>query len=469
MNQYRIGQGLTEEIYESVLKLLRSEGDKTDELVCIIDGLHPADIADLIERLPQKKRSRILECVGEDKLGETLTQLGDEAQESALTIVKAENLAEAIKKLESDDRVDIVRALDDALDNKDEAPDNDSNELIETRELLAEHVSKEDQALLTYEDDTAGGIMQTEIFSVPGFWQIHDILDFMREHNTSLPSFLDRIYVIDHMKRHRGSISLSRLVRQHLDDKISDVMREDSVTVSPEMDQEEVARLFEKYDIYSCAVVDSYHRILGVITIDDILDVVIEENEADTMRAAGLEEGQDLFAPALSTSRKRFPWLFVNLLTAILASVVISQFEHEIETIVALAVLMPIVASMGGNAGTQSMTVAVRGLATQQLTYKNAFTLLFKEVKAGGLNGIILGLLLGMATMIWYDNQALGMVICAATILNHFLAATAGIIIPVMLEKYGKDPAVSSGVLLTTVTDVGGFFSFLGLAALFLL
>ena len=449
---YPIGEGLTDELYEQFLDVLK-EDTRHIQLHSLLTNLHPADIAVLIERLPVKKRNIILQHIPDDRLGDTISELHDETKESVLNNVPNEALAGVMETLESDDRADIVQSLNETRVT--ENPDD--------------IITLSEAPLLVYPEDSAGGLMQLEVLALPGDWTVSEVLEFMRDHKEDLPVTLHRIFVVGYKMKHIGSISLSRLVRQPLDTHLRDIIRKDYVTVTPNMHQEDVSRLFEKYDLITCAVVDENEALLGVITIDDVLDVIIEERDADMMRAAGLEEGQDLFAPLITTSRKRFPWLFVNLITAVLASLVIAQFEGAIDQIVALAVLMPIVASMGGNAGTQTMTVAVRGLAMKQLTMQNAKDLLWKELRVGGFNGIVLAVLVGLGTIIVYDNITLGIVILVATIINHILAALAGIIIPVALEKFGKDPAVSSGVLLTTVTDVGGFFAFLGLAALFLI
>lgn len=446
-SQFPIGHGLTDKVYATCLDILADGDTRIDEIDVILEALHPADIADLIERLPLKKRKLLFSHIPSDYLGETIAQLHDEAQEATLSSVSQQDLLDAVETLESDDRVNVLRAVE------------------ERGDILP----KEEENLLTYDRDTAGGIMQTELVAVSGEWEVGDVLEYMRLNKDKMPDMISRIFVVEYNNRLVGSLSLSRLVRKPLTVKMQDVMRSDSVVVPHDMHKEDVARLFEKYDMFSCAVVGEGNKLLGKITIDDILDVVIEEQEADMMLAAGLEEGQDLFAPVMFTSRKRFPWLLINLCTAILASIVIANFEAEISELVALAVLMPIVASMGGNAGTQSMTVAVRGIATKQVTWQNAKHLLWKEMRVGGFNGLLLGFILSVSTILWYENPNLGYIIGAATIINHLLAAFAGIVIPVLLEKVGKDPAVSAGVLLTTVTDVGGFLSFLGLAAIFLI
>ncbi|MFT7144669.1 MAG: magnesium transporter, partial [bacterium] len=341
--QFPIGLGLTDQVYGQCLIILAADESRLSEIDPILEALHPADIADLIERLPHKKRAKLVSHIPPEYLGETISQLHHEAQEAALNIVSIEDLTDAVETLESDDRVNLVRSLDD-------------EHIIKKGEGI---IAEGDHGLLTYDADTAGGIMQTELLAVSGDWEVGDVLQYMRENKLKLPAKIDRVYVVEYQNRLMGSISLSRLVRKDLNREMSEVMRGDNVHVPHEMPNEDVAHLFEKYDMYSCAVVGEGNRLLGILTIDDILDVVIKEQEADIMLAAGLGESQDLFAPVLQTSKKRFSWLLINLFTAILASYVISNFEAQIDQLVALAVLMPIVASMGGNAGTQSMTVAV--------------------------------------------------------------------------------------------------------------
>ena len=450
-HQYPIGQGLTDARYETILEMLNQPTLAKKNLSKIIRSLHPADIAELLERLQPSQRQLITPLIPSDRLAKTLHELHEDVQEAMLDIVSSAELAEAINHVESDEKADIVGHLEETTHAESSVTENnDASEL------------------LIYPEDTAGGLMQVELLALPKTWNVADVLEYIREHNADLPLYLHRIFVVGRNMRHVGSVSLSRLVRQPLEMTLKDIIRTDGITIPHDMPEKEVARTFNKYDVFSCAVVDENNSLLGVVTIDDVLDVVIENQEADALRAAGVDEGSDLFAPLLTTSYQRFPWLFINLLTAILASVVIAQFDGKISEIVALAVLMPIVASMGGNAGTQTMTVTIRGLATKHITPHNGFSLLYKELMAGGFNGLILALLLAIGTTVVYENPSLGGVICAATIINHILAAFAGMTIPVLLKKIGKDPAISSGVLLTTVTDVGGFLAFLGLATVML-
>ena len=445
-----IGEGLTDKVYADTLSaIVKDDSSKSAKL---LSKLHPSDIADFLERLPLGERHAAVNHIPKDLMGDVLASVNDGVRESLFEDFSQEELVEALSTLESDEIIDIVQDL----------PEEQAEETIKS-------ITDGSHELLEYAEDTAGGIMHLEYLALPENIIVSDALKYMRENSDLIPQDIDSVYVINKNNKLLGSITVSRLVRLNLKAKLEDEIWEDSVTVNPEMDQEDVAHLFEKYDMHSCAVVDEEHRLLGVIAVDDILDVIMEEHEEDIMRAAGLTEGADLFAPMIDTTRRRLPWLLVNLFTAILASLVIAQFEAEIDKLVALAVLMPIVASMGGNAGTQTLTVVVRGLGLKQITMQNALSLLKKEFIVGGFNGMLLALLLAGGTIAFYGNVMLGVVICIATIANHFLAAVAGLVIPLFLEKIGKDPAISSGVLLTTVTDVCGFFVFLGLAALLLL
>ena len=299
------------------------------------------------------------------------------------------------------------------------------------------------------------------------FWTVGQTIDTMRE-TADLPDTFYEIFVVDPKHRPVGTVSLSRLLRNKRPVRVGDIMETDLKTIPAEMDQEEVAYVFDQYDLVSAPVVNAEDRLIGVVTVDDVVDVIQEEAEEDIMRLGGVVE-TDLYRAAFRTARGRATWLLVNLGTAILASVVIYQFDATIEQIVALAVLMPIVASMGGNAGTQTMTVAVRALATRELTASNALRIFGKEVLVGGFNGLVFAALIGLIAALWYDDIPLGGVIAAAMVVNMLVAGVSGMIIPLALARLKIDPATAAGVLLTTVTDVVGFFAFLGLAALFLL
>jgi magnesium transporter len=325
---------------------------------------------------------------------------------------------------------------------------------------------------LAYPEDSAGRMMQRELVTVPMIWTVGETIDFLRksadEDETSLPDTFYSIFVVDSFDRPVGALQLDKLLRTRRPVLVIDVMDEDLKSVPVETDQEDVAFLFRQRDLVSAPVVDGARRLVGVITIDDIVDVIDEEYEEDIMRLGGVSE-DDLYSATIATTQARFSWLFVNLVTAIIASVVIGLFDATIDEIVALAVLMPIVASMGGNAGTQTLTVVVRALAMKELTATNAGRLIGKELIVGAINGVVFALLSAVVAWWWFDNPTLGLVIGLAMIVNMVVAGLAGSSIPLLLERLGVDPAVASSVVLTTITDVVGFFVFLGLAALMML
>lgn len=440
---------LTEKRYEDVLIALE---EKPQRLRGLLTPLHPADIADLLERLPQKKREFIVLHIPNTMIGDVLAELEEGVQEHLLSILTPQAVVEAVADLESDDTVDIVQHLEERQ-----------------AEEATESLDKQEKRLLKYDPESAGGLMQLEVLTALPQQKIGDVLRYLRREAGDLPDNPGTVFIINDKRKLLGTVSLARLVQCPLNLRLEEVMREKPVTIPADMPNTDIPSLFEKYDIHNCAVVNRRGQLLGRITIDDVLDVVLEQHERELKRAAGLNEKDDLFAPIWSTTGKRLPWLIINLGTAILASLVIALFQDQIQRLVALAVLMPIVASMGGNAGTQTLTVTVRGLATGHITMKNALLLLAKELFVGSLNGTALALLLAAGVVYIYDDWVLASIIAAATVINHVFAAIAGHLIPLTLKKLRYDPAISSGVLVTTVTDVGGFFVFLGLAALFLL
>lgn len=446
----QLGQALTQPLYQAILDALENEQYRKLDVVLAL--LHPSDVADLIERLPQNKREVLVTHIPKNALGDVLIELSDSMKESLISFIPTDDVAEAVKDMESDDAADIVQHMEE-----------------EQAAQTIEGLTDVQQKLLDYPEDTAGGIMQLEVLSAPKSWTIGKLLDYIRKRSDELPDNISNVFVVNYKRQLQGVISISHIVRYPTDALLQDIMTEDPYKVLPETSDTEVAQMFEKYDLNSCPVVDEENRLLGRITVDDILDVVLEQSEKEILQSAGVSGGEDLLSTATQTARSRLPWLVVNLFTAVLASAVVAQFADQIERLVALAVLMPIVASMGGNAGTQTLTVTIRGLATNTITAQNAFYLLRKEFLAGGFNGIILGVLLAIGTTLLYQDHMLGLVILLATILNHLFAALSGNLIPLLVNKFGKDPALSSGVLVTTVTDVMGFFTFLGLASLLLL
>ena len=415
--------------------------------------LHEADLADLIELLRPEQRTMLIATLGEDFDAATLPELDEAVRDQVLETMPSEQVAEALQQLNSDDAVYVIEDLD-----KEEQTD-----------ILAKLPHFERLALersLEYPEDSAGRIMQTDLIAVPPFWSVGQTIDYMREAE-DLPDRFYELFVVDPAYHLLGSVALNSLLRAKRPTSIDAVTERDIHPIPVEADQEAVARQFERYNLTSAPVVDGGGRLVGVITADDIVEVVQEEASEDILRMGGVA-GERVSNSVWRTASHRFTWLFANLLTAILASFVISLFEATIEQMVALAVLMPIVASMGGNAGTQTMTVAVRALATQDIGPANALRVIWRESAVGLLNGLLFAVIMAAIAFFWFGSSQLGAVIGVAMIVNLLAAALAGILIPLGLDALGLDPAIASGVFVTTVTDVVGFFAFLGLAALWL-
>jgi magnesium transporter len=416
-------------------------------------GLHEADLADLIQLLKPDERAMLIQALGPEFNAAALSELDEGVRDQVLEAMPTEQVAKVLQQLDSDEAVYLIEDLD-----KQEQSD-----------ILAQLPSFERAKLersLEYKEDSAGRIMQTDLIAVPPFWSVGQTIDYMREAD-DLPERFHEIFVVDPAYHLIGSVALDRLLRAKRPVLIEELTVEDIQPIRVEADQEEVARQFERYNLTSAPVVDQGRRLVGVITADDIVEVVQEEAEEDILRLGGVG-GESVSDPVLETTKHRFLWLFVNLGTAILASWVISLFDATIEQMVALAVLMPIVASMGGNAGTQTMTVAVRALATQELGAVNAIRVIFKETAVGLLNGLLFAVIMGAIAYYWFGSDTLGLVIAAAMVINLLAAALAGILIPLALHAVRLDPAIASGVFVTMVTDVVGFFAFLGLAAIWL-
>ncbi len=415
--------------------------------------LHEADLADLIQMLRPEQRTLLIETLGVDFKAAALPELDEAVRDQVLEAMPTEQVADAIQQLDSDDAVYVIEDLD-----KQEQTD-----------ILAKLPSFERATLLRsleYPEDSAGRIMQTDLIAVPPFWSVGQTIDYMREAE-ELPDRFYEVFVVDPGYHLVGSVALNRLLRSKRPTTIESITNTEVHPIEVEADQEAVAREFERYNLTSAPVVDADNRLVGVITADDVVEVVKEEASEDILSMGGVA-GESVFDPVLQTTRHRFLWLFVNLLTAILASWVISLFDATIQQMVALAVLMPIVASMGGNAGTQTMTVAVRALATQELGSINALRVIGRETAVGLLNGLLFAVIMGGIAFYWFGSGTLGLVIGAAMIINLLVAALAGILIPLGLYAVRLDPAIASGVFVTMCTDCVGFFAFLGLAALWL-
>ncbi|MDH3239867.1 MAG: magnesium transporter [Alphaproteobacteria bacterium] len=421
-------------------------------------GLHVADLADLIEGLTPSERHILVALIGPHLDPELLTFLEQPVRDDVVGRMEPHDVAAAVAELDTDDAVDVIENLEKPV----------QAEVLERLETGDRAMVEE---ALSWPEDSAGRLMEREVVAVPSFWTVGDSIDFLRDEaekgGEALPGEFFDLYVVDPTHRPMGSVSLSRLLRNRRPVRLQDLMRTDIHAVPVETDQEEVGLLFRQYDLASAPVVDSYGRLVGVITHDDVLDVMDEEAEEDIMRLGGVKE-DDLYLAALKTSRSRISWLMVSALSALVASVVIWQFEATIKEIVALAILMPIVAGLGGNAGTQAMTVAVRALAVKDLNAANAKRIVGKEVIVGLFNGIILASFVGVVASAWFASTGLGLVIAGALVVNLLVAGLMGIVIPLALSRAGADPAVSSGVFLMTVTDVVGFSTFLGFAAMFL-
>jgi magnesium transporter len=430
-----------------------------DCVMRLVDDLHYADVADLLERLSREERGQFIDVVRDQFDPEVLAELDETVRDEVVAHLGVREVASALSELDSDDAVEVLEEMDEAQQRAvlDHIPD-------EERTLIEESLS--------YPEDSAGRLMQREIVTVPSYWNIGQCIDFVRrlaeEGEGKLPSVFYDIFAIDARHHPVGSIALSKLMSTRRQVPVTEVMDEDMQEIYVNTDQEDVAFMFRQRDLVSAPVVDGDGRLVGAITVDDVVDVIHEEHEEDIMRMGGVTE-DDLYSAAISTTRARFSWLSVNLLTAILASVVIGLFDATIEQIVALAVLMPIVASMGGNAGTQTLTVTVRALATKELTRANAYRIVTKEVIVGMFNGVIFAVLTGAVAWVWFQSPELGGVIAVAMVINMIVAGFCGAVIPIALEKFGADPAIASSVFLTTMTDVVGFFAFLSLAALVLL
>ncbi len=418
--------------------------------------LHASDTAELLGLISRSEREQLLRALGDDFDPETLTYLDEEISEDIIDVLGAQKVAEALTELETDDAVQVIEDLE----------AEDQRELLEaigdagTRAELSEG--------LAYPEESAGRLMQKRFVAVPEFWSIGDVIDFLRQSKDELPDDFYEIIVVDPRYHPIGSIMTSRLIQSQRSTKISELMREDIHSIPIDMDQEEVAYIFRRYGLVEAPVVNPEGRIVGVITIDDIVDVIKEEEEEDYLRAGGVID-RDIHAGLLDTVSRRLPWLVVNLLTAAMAAWVISQFESVIERWVTLAVLMPVIASMSGNAGIQSVTISVRAIATRELQSHNAWPVIRKEMLTNMLNSLVLSLIMSVAVIVIYQDIRLAGILSVATVGTLTGAGLVGAFIPLLLNKLKIDPAIASGVLLTTITDMLSFFMFLGLASLLIL
>ena len=427
-------------------------GDR-EGLLALAGDLHESDLGALLEALPHDDRPRLVELMGREFDFSALTEVDDSVREEILEELPTQTLVEGVRDLEADDAVAILEDLDSA----------------ERAEILGALPAVERvqlQRSLDYPENSAGRLMQTTLVAAPPFWTAGQTLDHIHDAaDGTLPDSFFEVFVVDPAHKLIGNVFLDTLVRARRSDRLDELTQpRHAVTVTE--DQEEVARMFERYNLVSAPVIDEAGRLVGAITIDDIVDVIEEEAEEDIKALGGVRAGESLSDSVLGIARSRFLWLFVNLVTAFIASSVLGLFEGQLEKMVALAVLAPIVASQGGNAATQTMTVAVRALATRELSAANALRVTFREARVGLLNGVAFGLITALAAGWWFHSGGIGLVICLAMIANLVAGALGGILVPLALDRFGYDPAVSSGAFVTTVTDVVGNFAFLGIATL---
>ncbi|HNV87354.1 MAG TPA: magnesium transporter [Methylotenera sp.] len=425
------------------------------ELQKKLDALHPADVAYILEALPLEDRLNLWDLVKADRDGEILLEVSDSVRQSLIADMEPEELLAAAEQLDTDELADLAPdlpkdVLQDLLDSLD----------TQNRERL--------QSTLSYPDDAVGALMDFDIVTIREDITLEVALRYLRRLG-NLPDHTDKLFVVDRNDILRGVLPLTRMVVNDLDANVADVMVADAVAFHPEDVSDEAAQAFERYDLVTAPVVDANNKLVGRITVDAVMDYIRDESESDMLSMAGLREEEDFFASVWKSVQNRWAWLAINLVTAIVASRVIGLFEGSIEKIVALAALMPIVAGIGGNSGNQTTTMIVRGLALGQISSHNMHSLIKKELGVALLNGLLWGGVLGLIAYALYGNYQLGLVMTTAMTLNLLLAAVMGVMIPLMMNKLGRDPAVGTSVLITAMTDSGGFFIFLGLATIFLL
>lgn len=442
------------EFISQVNQAVRNED--ADGVYGLVEDLHAADVADLLEVMPSGQRVAFIELLGERLDPDVLIEVEGAAQDDLYEHMPNEQIADAVTELETDDAVYVLEELD----------DEDREEVL--RSLAADdRVAIEES--LSYPEESAARLMSRDFVALPEFWTVGQTIDFLRSEQEDIPDDFYDIFVVDPAHKPVGTVPLSRVMRTHRPVTIGEIMDKGPHLVDVAADQEEVAYQFSKYHLISAAVIDQSQRLVGVVTVDDVVEVIGDEAQEDILALAGVGEESGVNENFMEVTKGRFAWLFVNLGTAILASLVIGLFDATIEQMVALAVLMPIVASMGGNAGTQTMTVAVRAIATKELSTTNALRVLNREVMAATANGVVLSFISGLVAWGWFGSAMLGGMFAAAMVFNMIVAGLSGVLIPMGLNKAGIDPAIASSVFVTTITDVVGFFAFLGLAALFLL
>lgn len=427
--------------------------DKTQSL---LSDLSSGEIANIIEQLDASDRKKLIFFLGSSIVPEIILELDKDIRKEIISVVGEHTFLNVVSKLDTDDLIVVLEEVDE--DKRGQylklLPKKSQRELVKKG--------------LKFPEDTAGRIMSTNVVSVSASWTIGKTLKFLRQKKELLPDDIFEVYILDSKKKPVGTLNLNTLVRSSTNTTVRDIMNTQFKTIPIDTDQEEIALGFKQNNLISAPVVDKSGKIVGQINSDDIIDIIEEEAEEDLLRLSGVQSGH-IYSAVLQTIKSRFTWLLINLFTAIAASFVIAIFESSLRQVVALAILMPIVASMGGNAGTQTLTVAVRALALREITRANALRVIGKEFVVGAINGLIFAVIIGTIASYWFEMPLLGFVIAAAMILNLVIACLSGILIPLILDKTGVDPAIASTVLLTTITDIFGFFTFLGLGTIYLL
>ncbi len=441
---------------ESVKKITNYlDNYQNNRILDYLKDLHNADIADLLQNLDPVLRLSLINIISDKFDPEILTYLNDSLREEIVETLDIKQLATNAKELDIDDAVDLVEDLE----------EKDQN-------IFLENLEEEERSLieegLNYPEDSAGRLMQRKFVAVNQSWDVGQAIDYLRDNKENLPEDFYDIYLINNNQEAKGVVPLGRLMGSKREIELNSISNKELRLINVNTDQEDVALLFNKYGLVSAPVINNQKKIIGSITVDDVVEVIEEEREEDILKLGGVDH-TDLYESVISTTKSRISWLIVNLMTAVVASIVIGLFEAAIEKVVALAILMPIVASMGANAGTQTLTVAVRAIAVKELTTSNALKIITKETFIGGINGMIFAIIISLISVYWFENLMLGLIIGIAMISNLILAGFAGIVIPLVLDKLRVDPALASAVILTTITDVFGFLSFLGLATLFLI
>ena len=431
------------------------EAGDTAAARAVLSGLHPADISHVLEGLTPELRATVWGQVDIQRMGEVLLELPEEVRIDLVKQMDGQALVAAARVLDTDDIADLIPDLSDEV-------------IAEILFALDLQDRQRLNAVLSYPKDTAGGLMNVDAVTVRENITLEVVLRYLRRRG-ELPEHTNQLFVVDRSDRVVGALPVSRLLITETRVRVSQVMERDMVKFTVLTPDKEIAEAFERYNLVSAPVVDENNRLLGRITIDDVVDVIRDLADRQVMAPAGLSEDEDIFSPVVRTSRKRAIWLGVNLVTAFIAASVVGLFEQTIAQVAILAVMMPIVAGMGGNAGTQTLTSVIRALALGIVSEANARRVLIKELMVGAFNGLVFALTVGLATILWHQNYLVALAITLAMVINLVMAALAGVTIPILVRKIGVDPAVASGVILTTITDVVGFFSFLGLATIFLI